>query len=317
MKTSLKRLVAGASIVALVAMNALTSVWANANPTFTYGDWVDLTANTADDVVTVTLPDALVTNNTADKMTVVITDANGAVIDPTDKVAVWTNSSIANSTSSVTITKTGAWNATFTFTPWVAGNFGISVVGTAGVGSAVASVWNANVVKVSAIVIPTLSMKLSWTTLDLGVLDTTWKASSIQLDVSTNANGGATTIMKSNWLVDATNNKIIWVNAIAWTTAPTLTTWNDSYKYAISSSAVADIADLNAVTTVAWVWIDDLWTVAATDMPVNADTVWVTVADLNKPGTTTKHVAIGSVIAVDTEAWNYSDTLTFTVTGSF
>ena len=87
MLTNLKKLMALSGAVAIVAMNVVPMMVnaAGVNPTFTVGVGTDNLANTADDVVTVTLPDALVTVAASDVLKVVITDSAGAVVNPLGK----------------------------------------------------------------------------------------------------------------------------------------------------------------------------------------------------------------------------------------
>ena len=144
---------------------------------------------------------------------------------------------------------------------------------------------------VTATVLPLLTVDLSKSTLDFGDL-TVWapNVQSLNVTTATNAKGWVVVNVGSTWL--ATTEKYIWDLARVWTTP---TTGVDSYS--ISSTT------LN-------------WGTALTE----ANVVWnqdVLVADNVAKSNTTTTVNLKATIDAQTEAWNYTDTLTFTVTWNF
>ncbi len=289
--------------VAIVAMNVVPMMVnaAGVNPTFSpivLGAANDVT----DDVVTVTLPDALVSGSGSDVMTVVITNSVGGVFDASGSgtVVQGLNSTLAATATGITITKTGGGNATFTFTPGVAGNFGVSVVGTANFGAAVVSFGNANVVTVSATVIPTLSLNLANPTVAFGVLTPGTVASGSTtpvLTVKSNASAGYTLQIAS------TNSGMLsGTDLIA--SANELLTDNNGEGYGIQASKTgsgtisAPYAGLSGDT------------VAAVGAAVPLMTGTRTAGD-------TATLTLKALASASTAAGNYTDTLTFTLAGTF
>lgn len=151
-------------------------------------------------------------------------------------------------------------------------------------------------VTVTATVLPILSMELSTTTLDFGELEV-GVAKTVNLDVTTasNAAEGITVSVASTWLAtwDTNEDKHIWALQRV---ASVATTWNDRYQ--IKSNKAVD-----------WRAAEDLANVALTQNVLEASNV----AESN----TITNVALEVQIDGQTEAWNYTDTLTFTVTWRF
>lgn len=309
---TLKKIVALSGAIALIAMNAVsftanTAYAANANPTFTYANGVDTIANTADDVVTVTLPASLTAAN-GNNLVVVITDSNGAPVNLTGLIGWKTNATLntANQAAgSVNLNSVvdEAVAVTFAFTPGVAGNFGVSVVNTDGsMGSAVAYVGNANVVTVTAQVVPTLSMNLANTTVSFGTL-IPWTintaATTPVATIKTNATLGYTLQVASanSGLKSGTDmiNSATELLDPAWAAALTEGYWIQAVGVGGTIAAPYTAAG-NNVWAVAW---------AANIM------TW------NKTAWDTATVTLKALANSTTAAGNYSDTLTFTVAGSF
>lgn len=297
---NIKKLIAGVSVLALVAMNALTTNWANANPTFAYANWTDTVAWTADDVVTVTIP-ATVTWADGNRVIVSIKDDAGDNVNLTWKIANVTNgannawaSNLANWIYAIDVT-TAATPVTFEFTPWVVWNFWVSITWTAWFGSAVTYVGGANLVQVTGYVLPILAMDLSSNTIDFGEL-VPWVANNKTVDVVTesNAKDGITVSVAATWLATwwTASDKYIWNLARASATA---TSASDSYQIASS--------------TTAW------GTVITTTNVASTQNVLTTAGVAASNATTT--VTLSATATAQTEAWNYNDTLTFTVTGTF
>lgn len=316
MKTSFKKLVAGASIVALVAMNvAFTNVnWANANPSFGLIDLNGTPSVVTDDKVVVTIPTGIVAAD-GNAVTVVI-KKDGVAFDATWKIAAVTGGAIstvfdANGKWVVTIT-TAATPATFEFTPWVAGNFTVSVLGTAWVGSAVISFGNANVVNVSATVMPFLDFSIDNTNFSLWELETlNYKTAALFLELATNANVWAKVSVASNWLVGTNTSKAIWFVSVSATNGGTVDNIDaldatNFYKYSV--------VDFN--TDASTTKTDAATAITATTTPMAA-TLTDVITTSNVPGKIQKGFAVWAKRADLTEADNYTDTLTFTVTGSF
>ncbi len=154
-------------------------------------------------------------------------------------------------------------------------------------------------VGVTATVTPILTMALDATTLALGTLTTSaYNSGSVNITVATNAVGGADVTMTSVGLKDTVVGKEIGVSDID-ATAQTAAT--DYYK--VTTNAAPVFADVN----------DALANAGGTDVlasQVVYNGTTVAAADTTK-------VTVGAKIAATTEAGTYSDTLTFTVVGSF
>ena len=145
-------------------------------------------------------------------------------------------------------------------------------------------------VLVSAQVAPTLSLVISTGAINFGTLAIGANSGSLTLQTATNAEGGITITAGSLGLKSAT--KFIGT----WATGPqTQTTGTDAYQIASTSNGVGTVHALADV--------------AATQTVLTA----ANVATANQ--TTT--VALHANIDAQTEAGNYGDTITFTVTGNF
>jgi|GEM_PF-4324666 len=156
-----------------------------------------------------------------------------------------------------------------------------------------------NDVAVSATVVPVLTMSLDASTIALGTLTTaSYNTDNVTATVSTNALGGADVTMASAGLKDTVIDREIGVTSIA---ANPQTAATDYYKVTTNGAPV--LTDAN----------DGLANAGGTDM-VASQVVYNGTGPVSAQATT---VTVGAKIGATTEAGNYTDTLTFTVTGSF
>lgn len=276
MKT-LKKIIAGTSAIALIAMNAVSfTAYAaavnDATAVITPTTWVVVSSVTWGFAWTCAASIVMTNNAWANSNITVdlctVTDGNTLTV------------------AASTIAAAQYYTITFTTSNWVFGS---------------TAAWDTtNNVIVSATVVPTLSMNLSTSTLALWVLNTaTYQATSVDVATATNAVWWADVTVTSAWLKDALTNKEIWVTNIA---AEAQTAATDYYK--LSTNAAPVLTDVNA-------WLSAVWgtDILASQVILN----WTTSTD----STATTKVTVGSKIWATTEAGNYTDTLTFTVAGSF
>lgn len=150
-------------------------------------------------------------------------------------------------------------------------------------------------VNVSATVLPTLSMVLSSSTIDFwDLVPWTPNTKNISVTTASNAIDWITVSVASTWLAtwDTATDRHIWALQRVDSTA---TTWTDSYEIQSSTNN--------------WWTALTLANVAATQVILTADNV----AKSNAVTT----VDLTATTDAQTEAWNYNDTLTFTVTWNF
>lgn len=271
---NIKKIIAGVSVLALVAMNALTTNWA----------WLSGATATYDDPT--------------DAINVVVAWKNFT----TDGISVWSvKTSAGVSVDSWDTTEVTEANGSFeiissSFNALAADNYSVSFT-TANwdYWAAVVYIWDANVVNVSATVLPLLSMDLSSNSISFGEL-VPWVANNKTVNVITesNAKDGITVSVAATWLATwwTASDKYIWNLARASATA---TSASDSYQIASS--------------TTAW------GTVITTTNVASTQNVLTTAGVAASNATTT--VTLSATATAQTEAWNYNDTLTFTVTGTF
>lgn len=301
MKT-MKKIVAWASAITLIAMNL-------ANLTVNAAGVVTTVASADRQTFTIDLP-AWVNLTTNDDITLVVKNATTwAAIDlSANQITALTvgwvdefvqtagNRGNANGTIIVTNLVSDPLaddNVVFTLTSALPINTAYSVAYMDNQGNfsnAVANFGTANQVTVSATVLPTLTMSLDTTTLNLGNLDTVAYADqTVTVTTSTNAVGWADITMGSTWLKDTNIDREIWVNSLA---AQAQTAAADRYLYTVGWAI--------------WAWSTDM---TASQVVLNGTNI------ANSNAATAVH--IGAIVGATTEAWNYSDTLTFSVTGSF
>ena len=152
------------------------------------------------------------------------------------------------------------------------------------------STWSTQVY-VSAYIAPVLSMSLDTNTIAFWTLDpATPNTQSVNLTTATNAEGWITIGMAATWLASST--KSIW-SLVKWGTVAT---------------AAADSYEVDSSTNAGWTALG-LSNVAGSQTILTANDV------VESNATTT--VNLTATAEATTEAWNYSDTLTFTVTGTF
>lgn len=212
-----------------------------------------------------------------------------------------TSVNTSSNTISVSVTTAGTGTSQVTLTlsgshllsPAVAesSSFGVSTsVGDTGV--ALVYVGNANLVTVTASVLPTLTFNLSTTSLSLGTVGTSaYSSASLNAEVGTNNSTGATIQFNSTNLTNGSHN---------FTKAATASGSGEGYKY----TAATNSGDQNGGTISG----------SATDqaMPSTATTIYSnTVPELNA-GTNDTALTVAAQASALTPAGNYSDTLTFT-----
>lgn len=155
--------------------------------------------------------------------------------------------------------------------------------------------WSTDVI-VSATVVPTLTMTLSTGALNYGVLQpNTPQTKTVDVTTATNAEGWITVSVASNGLQSAT--KVIGDFGTLWAGAKTADA-DDYYKIASSIVSWGTWATVHT--------LDDV----ASSQPV------LTAGDVVAANATTQ-VSLSAMAGNMTEAGSYSDTLTFTVTGTF
>jgi large repetitive protein len=308
MKATLKKSIALASTFAILAINTVSVNAANittlavnggttlaASTTITTLSFTPVTALTNGSTVTVSYP-ATVNDTGLVSGDIAVAAAGhtfGAVTVDTANNLLAIPVTTGAAAAAVTLTFSNG-----TFVGPASGNISFSVITSVGdSGASLIYVAGSNAVNVTATVVPTLSMSLNTLTMALGNLNSsTYQTAAATLTVSTNAIGGATAAMASTGLKSATREiGVTDIHATAQTAA------TDYYK--VSTNGTPVFTDAN----------DALDNAGGTDM-LATQNVYTTGAPVSGATTT---VTVGSKIDATTEAGNYADTLTFTVTGSF
>lgn len=164
-------------------------------------------------------------------------------------------------------------------------------------------------VQVSATVEPILKMDFANTALDLGILSTvadTYTAQTITITTATNAKAGLTVTMTSAGLEDSSIDREIWVTGQGGSTDTTAT---DYYKIQSNANGTgATIVDTNGVT---------IFEAAGTDMLATQAVIPNTGVYALPHNDTVTTVSISARADTTTDAGNYSDTLVFSVTGTY
>lgn len=217
-----------------------------------------------------------------------------------DNIATWILKSSAWTTitswNSVEVVESnGSFDITTINLNWlVSDTYSISFTTVSGdISSAIVSVWNANQVIVNARVAPTLSFNLSSNSINLWTLNNDWVTyteGNITATTSSNAQWWAVVTFNSTWLADATINKSIGNLVRGGTTATS--DLSDTYKFAIDG-------------VVSWV---------SSNVALSWNPVYSTLIPVANASSV---VHIWAVAWPITEAGNYSDTITFTVTWTF
>ena len=287
MKTSFKKIVATASIAALVAMN-LANVNAATPTAVISGATIVLSSagNVWDNVSTLVVKQDWVVVTAAGNYTVDGSVDGTITITATDEGSMDSSTWDASAWSDV---KAGNYQVSYVTATWVAGAIVVNNVD--------AGTLNSNAATVTATVLPILSMSLSDNTIEFGEL-VPWIANTQSTIITTasNAKNGITVSVASTWLATWNTNtdKHIWdlarVDSLA-------TTWTDTY--------VIESVD----TWAKW------GTVLASQNVASTQNILVTDNVAKSNSTTT--VNLTATVDEQTEAGNYNDTLTFTVTGTF
>ncbi len=307
----MKKLLSLLSAFALTAMVVMPVMAANANPTLLYTDAGTL-LNTTDDTLRITVPHTVVSTNKT--VTVSLKDSSGVAVDLNTTTPV-TVASISNVSSATVVNDTSGeidvvvvddgLDAVFLVTfnsdnNLSQGNYTVIASGTDGFGAAVFPVLSANVVNITATVLPTLTFDVTPLISDLGVLteDYSNTDASVDLTYATNANGGLVVDMTSVGLKDGTtaSDNELGVTSIN-ATVPNVA--GTEYRYTTATGT--DGADSNDGTN-------------GTDIGATQAVVPSTGAPT--PSTIT-NVKVNSAITALTPAGDYADTLTFTATATF
>jgi len=162
-------------------------------------------------------------------------------------------------------------------------------------------------IKVKAKVLPTITMVLSASEINLGTLiadiESTW---SLDIEIGTNAANGVVVTAKSGsgWLINQSNNTIVMNNS--WS----LDGVAESYTY--SSSIGTHDSTITGFTPSS--------PLSATE--VNNNTTEHIIYSTDKPeqfnwSNVDVEFIVGATANAQTPAWEYEDTVTFTITGSF
>lgn len=323
------------SFVLTVLVSPLTFA-ANANPTFSIAE---NGVGVGDDVVTVTVP-ATLTDLAGDDLSVVVRNASGGLLD----LSGLTISNLTNTTNGdADIDTTDELNGRILIAnisdPAVdvtvelsgfaeAANVGVTVIGTAGYGSSVLSVGNANEITVNATVEPILALNVTPGTTSFGVLSTENPTSIdiANLELGTNAVGGATVFASSlngglksttaTWTMteDADNlNTDIGDN---WATVGGAAVDHNGELYNISSSIDDQDDDLSTATKDGNLSNDSV--TSAGFYGANSTGLYTVNGPEKIDGNADMTVSLqAQPTALTPAASDYTDTITFTVTASF
>lgn len=294
MKNS-RKIIAGVSIIALLAMN-LNIFTANASNIV--ATWV-ASGNTSGSTITVTAAGSEFTNaNEITRATIKNLDWTAT----TTTLTVWW----ANTVDTTSILTT-VWDLTNDTTYIVTFN---TANGDAGAFQMEVGTPTDTSVKVSATVEPILKMDFDNTDLDLGILSTTadtYTPQTIAITTATNAKNGLVVAMASSGLKDTSIDREIWVNDIDTGVAQTVVT-TDFYKVQSNANSVAAaIADIAGT----------IFDAAGADMAATQNVVPNTGVYALPHNDITTTVSIAARADTLTDAGNYSDTLVFSVTGTY
>lgn len=322
MNMSFKKIIAGVTAVTIVAMNMsyLTVNAANvplngASATYA-GNTVtlNLTAGAVIPLTTGTLTINIKNGATPIALNALTaqTITDGVTLDTTA-----TNLAAGNYVLTKTVTASSlAPTVTLVLTNVLAtGNYTVSFLGSNGdYGAVQMTVGTGNQVAVTASVVPVLEFALNTNTLALGQLAAgIFSTGSVTATVNTNAIGGVTVTTASTGLKTGGTlaDREIGVNPINGTAVAT--TAPDYYRISTNSTPVFGVTAVSAeLTPLAF---PNTQSAAGANIITGAMVVYHTAAPLIAAVPTI--VTIGAQIATNTEAGNYADTLTFTVSGTF
>jgi len=300
---TIKKIVSGISILAILLMISITNA---ATPTavINAGDITLITAwNNAWEALT-TLDVKLngtslvlttdYTISTATANTIVVTPVDNAAMD--SNVTVWT----------IAVT-TGKYQISYITTAWVAGS--VYVVND-----------SSNDVVITAVVVPVLTMALASNAVDFWKLSIAWDNASLTdtvVTVSTNATSGLSiSTSTTGWDTASTVNAL----GSAWTVNTISPIGALTNPAAFSTTAEYFGATLAFTAPTAWVALAANTNFSSTNNGVadSANNVTGILATTSWPtDTAVLNVKYHAGITSITEAWNYSATVVYSVTGTF
>jgi len=287
MKT-LKKIIAWASAIALLAMNAANltvnaAALNNATAVVTWWTWIVVTgawfAWTCS--ATITKTNAGGANSAVAVQTCTVTNATTLTIGATDVLAA-EYYTIAFSVDNGVFGTTTAWDTT-------------------------------NNVVVSARVLPILSMAISNATVDLGVLSPTAATDSTTdttVTVATNANGGYVVSAAATNFVGATTT-----NIIPFVTRAAQAAGTEGFSLDVAS--VGQSAGTSTTDATAWLAAASTYAVANWAASIAWASAWLWASVAGTAAWDTIVVNYEANISAVTEADNYSTTVTYTVSGTF
>jgi len=170
-------------------------------------------------------------------------------------------------------------------------------------GAVVVNTGTANQIVVTARVAPILTLAIDESLFAFGTLNTAaYATGATSVHLVTNAEDGAVVTVSSNGLVDTATSKAIGFTGGLTGIADTTANAPLFYSYAVGTGADAAAVKADAVANL-----------GTNAMAKSLSAVIATVGSQN----ITKGFAIGAKIDAQTEAGNYSDTLTFSATANF
>ena len=292
-----KKVIAALSVITLVAINSNFMVNASNIVATAALDWTVVTGQT----ITVTAAGAEFTDaNEITKAT--IKDLDGTATANATTLTVWG----ANTVDTTSILTIATWNLVDNTTYIVSFN---TANGDAGAFQMSVGTPTDTSVIVTATVEPILKMDFANTALDLGILSTTadtYTAQTVAITTATNAKAGLVVAMSSVGLKDTTIDREIWVTSLDATTDTTAT---DYYKVQSNATGNAQVlADANGA---------NLFDAAGIDMAATQNVVPNSGVYALPHNDTVTTVSIAARADTTTDAGNYSDTLVFSVTGTY
>ena len=330
----MKKIIAWLSAMALVSTMFVTSVSAaNANPTLTYTD-VNANQDVTDDTLAIEIPANItwtwevITVSFKDQTWNKVHVGSWTAVDLSNFTNVTASWVVAGDSWIINIT-TESWSSITKFTvafnsdnntpTWI---YTVNVVGTNWVWVGTFYVNWANEVKVSAAVEPILIMSMNNSPIWFWQLEVDQlKTATRMVSISTNAAWWVSLLVQSSntWtMVDALNpsNVIKAASGVTvdmstwsdednywyWIRVKSTSSWTDIWWY-ISNALIANSAFTNWTST----WF---WPMAFTATPVAAQTAWWS-------NWATVEIEYWVRISALQPAWQYADTVTYTVTWNF
>lgn len=291
MKTSLKKLVAGASIVALVAMNALSVNGAAVNnATAVVNAWIGVVVTSAWSFAWANTCSATITKTKNDNTGVSSVAVTSCTVTGNDTLTL----------AAATVAANEYYTIAFTTDNWV---YGTTTAGG-----------TTNNVAVSARVLPVLSLALSNSAVDL------WTLTDSAISNSTT---GTTITVKTNavdgYIVSAAATDFVWTN-----TANVIPFVSRSDQVAGTEGFSIDVASVgqwaawtSTVDATAWLWAASTFVVGNLAASLGWASTWLWGSIAGTTNGDTLVVNYAAAVSSVTEADSYSTTVTYTVTGSF